>query len=109
MKLVRFATIYFKELPDEVAHWKGVFGPVQIETLKIGNQTPPPKSEKRLLVQALVPLQSIPTAGPDGFIAVPDFERKSCETGIHLAADLLAVTNRTERSILSPMPCVALL
>jgi hypothetical protein len=53
-------------------------------------------------------LASLPQRDSDGYITIPDANRRSCEEAIEFVANVIAVTGRCKRSISSPYPPAAL-
>jgi hypothetical protein len=62
-----------------------------------------------VLLSSIVPLQRDPEINTDGYILIPEPERKQGEAAIEAFANLLAVSMRSSRQIFSPTPYVALI
>lgn len=103
--LVRLATLYFSSLSDKWHSWAVSVGPVEIETLGWYKL----EANIRLLVAAKIALRYRPKLTASKNVVIPERERKELEAEIESIANLIAVTERTKRSISSPMPPVALM
>lgn len=104
MKLHRIASISFGENVENVTNIRANIGNVEIETNKAakgGEET------DWCLVFASVEIQEALKLDPDGYVVVPETERKECEDAIEKLANRLSVFGRTRRSISSISPCVA--
>ena len=106
MRLVRVATLYFQTLPTEWKSWVMRFGPVSVKTLALGKQTPT-NGKVRMLVFAEIALKELPSVAQDGLIDVPEAERRLCELAIETVANIISVSIRSSRSILSLAGCGA--
>lgn len=104
MKLIRLAVV---QLAASAEDWRGstynIDGvPVQVLCVQ--------QRDKNyfLLLGASVPLQGEPEINTDGYILVPEPQRKQAEVAIETFSNLLAVSMRSSRRIFSPTPYVAL-
>jgi len=106
MKLLRLAVMYFDPPPEGWNTWSIEVGGVTLCTVPVG-EGPLVDGRLRLLVSAETPME-FPDIDEEGLIHVPEGQRKQCEQGLQIVADLIAVFGRCRRTILSPTPCAVL-
>jgi hypothetical protein len=106
MKLLRFALLTFDPSPENWREWVLQSDGVDIHTewarkLEDGKLT--------LFVVAETELSERPAVNEDGLLIVPEGPLKQAEATIEGTANLIAVSERSKRSISSPIPSVAFL
>ena len=111
MKLLRLVTAYFEPEPDGWTSWVSEIGRVTVRArpLNRADVSQPEQVKAGRLLIAEIRLSSVPKAGADGLIDIPDVERQTCEYAIEAAANLVSVLTRSQRRLSSPWPPVALL
>jgi hypothetical protein len=100
MKLVRLALI---QLASSANDWHGStykIDGVPVQVLQAQQR----EKDHFLLLAAYVPLEGEPEINTDGYILVPELQRKQAEAAIEAFANLLAVSTRSSRRITSPVP-----
>jgi hypothetical protein len=102
--LIRLATIYFDRLDESWNTWSLTNDDVEVRAL----DTASVEDGTRQLVAALRRLEYRPKLTSEGGVVVPAKARREAEAGIDHAADLIAVTQVTRRSVSSAWPPVAL-
>ena len=104
MKLLRIVIATFKPDPRLHKSWSLQFGDVKITTMKLN------KEEDLTWTTLLVAEKEIdfPAVTQDGFVQIPEDERRQLEFSLETIANVVSVFGRCERSVLSPSPCVAL-
>jgi hypothetical protein len=111
VKLLRLATVVFQPDIEEFRYWSMRVGPVNVSGFMTNRTDLAPEAKKlevaRRLLQAEIPLRTLPSPDAEGFINVPEPERRACERAIEAAANVISVLRRTSRSIASPWPPVA--
>lgn len=98
------ATIHFDRLDDSWSKWSLTSDDIEVRAL----DTSPVEGRIRQLVAALTRLKHRPKLTSEGGVVVPDEARREAQAAIEHAADLIAVTQGTRRSIASAWPPVAL-
>jgi hypothetical protein len=106
MKLLRFALLTFDPPPKKWREWARQTEGVHIQTewareLQAGKLT--------LFVIAAIELPERPAVNKDRLVVVPEGALKQAEASIESSANLIAVSERSKRSISSPIPSVAFL
>ncbi|HHL39805.1 MAG TPA: hypothetical protein ENJ37_04815 [Deltaproteobacteria bacterium] len=99
--------MYFEPPPQGWASWKFQFGDVSVSTIPI-EKSPPVEGKLHLIVKAEIQIQP-PEIDNDGFINLPEKERRLCEATLENVANLIAIFGRCHRSISSVYPCAVLL
>ncbi|MEJ2671493.1 MAG: hypothetical protein P8168_04670 [Deltaproteobacteria bacterium] len=107
MKLLRIASMYFEPPPTGWSSWEFKFGDITVSTIPVGT-APPIEGKLRLIVKAEILIQALKEDG-EGFINIPEKERRQCEETLETVANIISVFCRCGRSISSPFPCVALI
>jgi hypothetical protein len=105
MKLVRLAVIQLASSADD---WHGStynLDGVPVQVLRAQQRD----KDYFLLLAAYVPLEGEPEINTDGYILVPEPQRKQAEAAIEAFANLVAVSTRSSRRITSPVPYLALI
>jgi len=105
MKLVRFATLYFKPNPLQWNHWEFDDDGIIVEPY-IAHETKNPDF-LRLIVKATVNLNERPSITKENVLIIPEASRKLAEKAIENMANYIAVSEMCKRRIKSPVPCVA--
>ena len=108
MKLLRLATLYLDPKPENYSDWIMESDRVTIRTKSIGKSTPVEKG-MRSLIEAEIELSEFPKIDGEGFLMIPEDERKECEMAIETAGNIISVFARCKRTISSPHPPVALI
>jgi hypothetical protein len=104
MKLVRFAIINLPEL-EEAKPFKIEIGDARIALNPTANEGHKGSS---FLAVAKCQFLNSPSVDEICRVVIPEEENKMCEFGIESIADMLSVFGSSQRSILSPSPCVAI-
>jgi hypothetical protein len=105
MKLVRLAVVQLTSFTDDWRDSSYNIDGVHIQVLSVQQQD----HSYFVLLGTIVPLQQDPDINTDGYILVPEPERKQGEAAIEAFTNLLAVSTRSSRRIFSPTPYVALI
>ena len=105
MRLVRLAVVQLASSADD---WHGSTYNIDGVSIQVLHAEQRDK-DHFLLLCAHVPLQGGPEINADGYILVPQPQRKQAEAAIETFANLLAVSTRSSRRITSPMPYLALI
>lgn len=107
MRLVRLAIVslapQLKDLPDPFVLQHD---DVRLEVHPVREQ--PERNLTAFIAKAFVGIAT-PEVATDGTISAPEAPRQACEAAIVLAGDLLAISTRRSRNVISRTPSVALL
>jgi hypothetical protein len=106
MKLLRIVTMHFSPAPEGWSSWEIRLGDVTVSTIPVG-KSPPSQGKLRLLVRAEIGIQ-FPEVDGEGYVNLPEKERRQCEAALENISDIIAVFGRCSRSISSASPCAAL-
>jgi len=102
-QFARLACLHFTPPPSETwSSWQIKMEGVDLSTIKVANASP-----SSVLVQAVINIP-FPTIDAAGFLIIPSEKRIECERALQFSADLIAIFSRSSRSVLSPVPCWAL-
>ena len=104
MKLLRLAILTFKPKPEQDwRSWHLRTDGVELATLWADEPT---DSELSLFVGATANLSERPPLNEDGFVIIPEEPLKDAEAVIEASANLIAVSERCNRTVSSPLPSI---
>jgi len=116
MKLHRLAMLHLDPVPAGWEKWVSTSvgtteNGVELRRLRPRFTGGPPKSTKASagwLVSGVLNVIGLPDLDNDRRIVIPLEWREPCEDAIEVVANLISVLGRCSRTILSPIPCIAL-
>ena len=104
MKLVRFAIVNLFNT-NEAKHFETEINGVRV---RLNPTTIDGQKGVAFLAEAKCQLSKLLALDEIGRIVIPDEEKVKCEFAIESIADILSVFRSSQRSILSPAPCMAI-
>ncbi len=104
MKLLRIVSATFDPDPKQPKSWNLQIGAVTISTIPI--RSAPAVSGVRFLLKAETRI-SLPEIGEDGFVIIPDAERRQLEFALETVVNTFAVFGYCKRTLSSASPWFA--
>jgi hypothetical protein len=104
MNLVRVVLVRFAQAPRQGNDFAGDLGGVRVDTLgSLGDDT----GALTIVLAGSTSLKRRPKLAGGRLVVVPTTERERCERMLESMANFISVSERSRRSIASPIPCVA--
>lgn len=105
MQLLRIVTTTFTPDPKQPKSWQVQFGRSKISTMKISGEN---NGCWKVILIAEIEID-FPDITDDGFVRIPDEERRELEFSLETIANMISVLGRCKRSISSVTPSAALI
>ena len=104
MKLLRIVIATFDPDPKVQKSWSLQYGDTNVSTMRIN------VPEDKIWTTIFVAEKEIefPKFNDDGFVLIPDSDRRELEFSLETIANVISVFGRCKRTISSAHPCVAL-
>ena len=104
MDLARVVLVRFAQAPRQGNDFSGELGGVRVDTLgSVGDGA----GALTVVLAGKTSLNRRPKLAGGRLVAVPSAERERCERMLESTANFISVSERSRRSIASPIPCVA--